>query len=246
VDLGLASQAGPSGLPDQRPPTNIDNASRSERLAADAQLVSELAAVGFAGPPYAVFEEELVNYAYPVMMAMVRSGMIFTKCGQRGIRLPRWRLTPQDIEELVNDTLARTLPVFRQKALVEGGWRAAGGTVLTSSFVNFLPYQFANAVREWHKNQEQEDTERYEDVSEILTSPALGPEALVLQREEILVGLEAIESEATRVALVLSEDGYDQDEIADILGDGATRRSVEGLLYRHRRKLSVGSEQEGR
>ena len=39
--------------------------------------------------------------------------------------------------------------------------------------------------------------------------------------------------------LVLSEDGYDQDEIAEIIGDGATRRTVEGLLHRHRQKIAA-------
>jgi DNA-directed RNA polymerase specialized sigma24 family protein len=49
-----------------------------------------------------------------------------------------------------------------------------------------------------------------------------------------------IENPKTRAALVLTEDGYEQDEIAEILG--ITRRAVEGLLRRHRRRLAAGSE----
>jgi len=41
------------------------------------------------------------------------------------------------------------------------------------------------------------------------------------------------------------EDGYYQQEIAEIIGDGATSRTVEGLLRRHREKIDAIREQEG-
>ena len=62
-------------------------------------------------------------------------------------------MTPEDREDLAVETVARALPFFRQRALVEGGWKPEGGASLSTYFVNFLPFQFANAYREWHRNQ---------------------------------------------------------------------------------------------
>lgn len=245
VEPGLAQQAGHPELPDQRPTTDTDtSAPAAERLKAEAQLVRALAAGGFAGPEYAVFEEDVADYGIASMKAMLKSGMIFIKCAQRRIMLPRWRMTPQDREELAVDTVGRALPIFRRKALVEGGWKPEGGASLKTSFVNFLPHQFANAYRAWHGDQEG-DADRYEDISERVPALDPGPEPVVLQRQEILDGLAAVEPEKTRAALVLSEDGYDQEELAEIIGDGANRRTVEGLLRRHRQKIAM-REGEGR
>jgi len=238
VEPGLAQQAGHPELPDQRPTTDTDTSAPAAELEGEAQLVGALAAGGFAGPEYAVFEEDVADYGIATMKAMLKSGLIFTKCAQKRIKLPRWRMTPQDREELAVDTVGRALPIFRRKALVEGGWKPEGGATLRTYFVNFLPHQFANAYRAWHRDQEG-DAGRYEDISERVPALDPGPEPVVLQRQEILDGLAAVELEKTRAALVLSEDGYDQEEIAEIIGDGATRRTVEGLLRRHRQKIAM-------
>jgi DNA-directed RNA polymerase specialized sigma24 family protein len=244
VEPGLAQQAGLPELPDQRPTTDTDTSASAERLEADAQLVRALAAGGFVGPEYAVFEEDVADYGIATMKAMLKSGLIFIKCAQRRLMLPRWRMTPEDHEELAVETVGRALPVFRRKALMEGGWKPAGGASLKTYFVNFLPHQFANAYRAWHRDQGG-DAVRYEDISELVPALDLGPEQVVLQRQEILSGLAAVEPEKTRAALVLSEDGYDQEEIAEIIGDGATSRTVEGLMRRHRQKIAL-REGEGR
>jgi DNA-directed RNA polymerase specialized sigma24 family protein len=244
VEPGLAQQAGLPELPDQRPTTDTDTSASAERLEADAQLVRTLAAGGFAGPEYTAFQEDVADYGIATMKAMLKSGLIFIKCAQRGLKLPRWRMTPEDHEELAVDTVGRALPVFRRKALVEGGWKPERGASLKTYFVNLLPYQFANAYRAWRGDQEG-DAVRYEDISELAPASDPGPEQVVLQQQEILDGLAAVESAKTRAALVLSEDGYDQEEIAEIIGDGATRRTVEGLLRRHREKIAT-REREGR
>jgi DNA-directed RNA polymerase specialized sigma24 family protein len=245
AEPGLAQLAGHPEPPDQRPTTDTETSEpATERLEADAQLVRALAAGGFAGPGYTAFEEDVADYGITSMRAMLRSGLIFIKCAQRKIMLPRWRMTPEDREELAVDTVGRALPVFRRKALVEGGWKPEGGASLKTSFVNFLPHQFANAYRAWHRDQEG-DAARYEDISELVPALDPGPERVVLQRQEILDGLAAVEPEKARAVLVLSEDGYDQEEIAEVIGEGATRRTVEGLLRRHRQKIAM-REGEGR
>src|SRR5260370_12912992 len=96
VEPGLAQQAGYPELPDQRPTTDTDtSAPAAERLEAEAQLVRALAAGGFAGPEYTVFEEDLADYGIASLKAMLRSRCIFIKCAQRKIKLPRWRMTPE-------------------------------------------------------------------------------------------------------------------------------------------------------
>src|SRR5215472_10584610 len=71
VEPGLAQQDGHPGLPDQRPTTDdSDAAVRAERLASDVRLVRALAAGGFTGPGYVVFEEELANYGIASRTAM--------------------------------------------------------------------------------------------------------------------------------------------------------------------------------
>lgn len=250
TEPGQERQASLPGPSDQRPPTNaistdrnIADAEADARLQADARLRDALALNNFVGPEYVLFEEDLVRYGSSVLMAELTSGLIFSKCAQKGIRLPRWRLSSQDCEELVYDTLARALPFFRRIALVEGRWRPEGGATLKTFFINFLPYQFANAYREWRKCQET-DAGQHEEALDAMPCPRPGPQDLYLQREAIRVGLGAIEPENARIALVLTEDGYDQDEIAEILG--TTRRSVEGLLHRHRKKIEAPRKQGGR
>jgi len=245
VEPGLAQQDGRPELPDQRPRTDdSDTAARAERAARDAELVRTLAAGGFAGPEYAVLEEELADYGIASMRAMLKSGWIFVKCARKGIKLPRWPMTAEDREELAVETVGRALPIFRQRILVEGAWKPEGGASLTTYFVNFLPFQFANAYREWHRNQEG-NVGWYEDIPDDTPAPEPGPEPVVLQRQQIRDGLMAIQPEKTRAALVLTEDGYDQQEIAEIIGDGTTSRSVEGLLRRHREKIVAVRAQEG-
>lgn len=49
-------------------------------------------------------------------------------------------------------------------------------------------------------------------------------------------------SERTRAALVLTDFGYTQDEIAEVLG--VTRRAVEGYLRRHRNGFANAGDEE--
>jgi DNA-directed RNA polymerase specialized sigma24 family protein len=213
------------------------------RLEADALLRDALAAQGFTGPAYGMFEEELVKYGRAVMMGLLISGEIFARCRRRGIGLAGRSLSPQDREELAEETVARALPVFRRSALVEGGWRPERGADLRSYFAGALLPHFANAYREWWSGQEK-DADCYGDVPDGVPSPDLGPEQIVMLREEVRAGLATVDSGMTRAVLVLNEDGFDQDEIAEILG--VTARSVEGLLYRSRVKIKARRGRRGR
>ena len=68
-----------------------------------------------------------------------------------------------------------------------------------------------------------------------------GPADTSVMYDEIRRGLAEIENPRTQAALVLTEDGYQQEEIAEILG--ITPRAVEGLLRRHRKRLPAQSQE---
>ncbi|MFC4535426.1 RNA polymerase sigma factor [Sphaerisporangium dianthi] len=214
-----------------------------ERLQADTELRDALARNGFTGESYAELQDRLARYAYPIVLAWIRSGFIFLKCRELGIGLaasPR-PTDEEDQAQLAIDTVAAGLPAFREKALVQGGWRPERGATLTTYFVGGLPYQFANAYRSWLKSKHQTATP--DEVPESVPCPRPGPEQIVVQRDEVREGLRTVPSPRTQLALWLTAEGYDQGEIAEILGEGTTRRAVEGMLRRHR--LSRRADHEG-
>lgn len=65
-----------------------------------------------------------------------------------------------------------------------------------------------------------------------------------MRRDEIRGGLAGIENERTRVAVILAADGYEHEEIAEILGPDVTARAVEGYLRRHRQRTAAGVNRE--
>jgi len=133
-----------------------------ERRAADQDLVRELAAGDFGGRRYQRFEEELARYGISVLRGWMHSGFIFKLLRGRG-----FPLYPNDreLEELFRDTEARedlasmtvafALPRFRERALVDGGWRYDGGASLTTYFMGACLYVFPNEFRKRRVDQKK-------------------------------------------------------------------------------------------
>lgn len=213
---------------------------RAARLRADRELRDMLAAQGFAGPAYAVFEEELAGYGYQVMMDWLRTGYIFSRCRNSGITLHSLPIPDHEIEDLALETVAEALSAFKRKGLQEAGWCSDGGASLKTYFTGALCLQFANS---WRKRLRAgcAPVSSLEMLSCDTESGEPGPAEIYLQREAIRRGLADIKSERTRVALVLATEGYQQEEIAEILGPEVTPRSVEGYLRRHRRGMTNGN-----
>jgi hypothetical protein len=122
----------------------------------DEALVAVLAEDGFAGPRYRLFELSLAQYAFPVMMTLIREGRIFRECADKGRPLPEsadlmvHMATSLEIaQQLAGTTVAEALPVFRDTAMVAGGWHAAGGASLRSYFVGACVLSFPNIYRKW-------------------------------------------------------------------------------------------------
>jgi DNA-directed RNA polymerase specialized sigma24 family protein len=216
-------------------------AEHAARLRADRELRDMLAAQHFAGPAYAVFEEDLAGYGYQVMMDWLRTGYIFNQCRNTGILLLSQPIPGHELEDLAQETVAEALGAFKQRGLREGGWCPDGGASLKTYFTRALCLQFANS---WKKRLRAAGTVALSSL-EMLPSDTEsgepGPAEISWQRDAIRRGLADIENEKTRVAVVLAADGYQHEEIAEILGPDVTPRSVEGYLRRHRQSMANGN-----
>ncbi|MEV0226754.1 hypothetical protein [Streptomyces sp. NPDC050704] len=219
------------------------------RQQADHQLLTVLAACGFAGPRYARFSEELARYGISVLQAWLYTGRIFAATAKYG-----FPLHPTDAEraelardselrqDLANMTVAQTLPRFRDEALIRGGWQPDGGLSLTSYFVGACVYLFPNEYRRHRTAQRQwnQASAAAKDRSSSLcdgaeTSPFLGRRTV----EEELRSLEP----RTREIVALHLQSYTHQEIAETL-DEPSAKAVEGVLYRWRQQVKRSGKEE--
>ncbi|MGW6060337.1 hypothetical protein [Streptomyces sp. NPDC055189] len=229
---------------------DTENARRARRLQenldrrmADERMVRMLSADGFAGPRYDRFEEELARYGISVLRGWMHSGFVFKLVALRGFDL---RPDELELEELVRDgelreelammTVARALPAFRQRALVEGGWRAEGGAGVATYFMGACAYEFPNEYRRYRR---QEKRWRRGQVSEDVTTEARSAvrcvEEAVLSNLWVLDELKSIGDPRIQAAVALTVDDFSQEEIQQLL-DAKSIRAVEGMLYRWRMK----------
>ena len=243
----MPSLTAASGTPAELDPDRDDLAASAARLQADLKLRDALVAEGFASAHYADF----ADYGHQYIRPLLATGYIFTRCREVGLVLLSLPIPRSEQEDLAQETVAEALRVFKDYGLERGGWRPNGGASLKDYFTGTLLGQFANAWRRWLKAQVVRrggqviyrglplETLPYEP-----GSPDPGPAQLCEQRDEIRRGLADIENERTRAALVLSAEGYSQEEIAEILG--VTPRAIEAYLRRHRLRVAAGSLHGGR
>jgi DNA-directed RNA polymerase specialized sigma24 family protein len=235
------------GCPPEEPVLDPESLAESAmRLQADCKLRDVLAAGAFTGPAYAVFEEELAGYGHQVMTAWLATGKIFTRCREAGLNLLSLRIPLNEREDLAQETVAEALRIFKRTGLQRGDWRPEGGASLNTYFTRALLHQFANIWRKRLRARAPFAGPSLDTLPSDTESPAPGPAEISEQRDEIRRGLAGIENDRTRAALVLAEDGYQQEEIAEILGADVTPRAVEGYLRRHRRHLAARNDEEGR
>lgn len=214
-----------------------------ERGADDEELYDELESVGFDGPKYRAFQDQLARYGVAVLCAWMYTGYIFKLASGHGFAL---RPTDQELgdlrgdpeirDELATMTVAAALPRFRKNALAGGGWRPDGGASLTTYFMGACMFVFPNEFRRWRVQQER--WRRQERSTPAVSGDPAGlvndPAAIVAGNLQVREALARAESrEAEIVALTI--DGYSQEEMAEVLGETSIR-AVEGVLYRWRAK----------
>lgn len=224
------------------------------RRMADKRTVQLLSEEGFEGPRYARFEEELVRYASSVLKGWMHSGYVFKLVAKRGFNLNpnEWELEElvcdSDLrQELADMTVALALPRFRQRALVEGGWRHEGGASITTYFMGACVYEFPNEYRRhrtderrWRLGRERDEATTAEAMTKTPSS-----ETETVGKLGVLEDLRDIDSlrERAVVALTIDPNGYTQEEIREIVGAESVK-AVEGLLYRWRKKAKRDEEGE--
>lgn len=185
------------------------------------------------GLRWGVVEDALIDYGYQRMAALLWTGYIFQRCKEHGLRLQPQPIPPDEQEDLAQDTVVAALRKFKKDLAGGGGWDPEGGANIRTFFAKGVLYEFANIWRKRLRANPISSDTTFDDLANL---PALdpGPYEMCAQRDDIRRGLADITSVRTRAALVLTVDGYDQEEIADILG--VTARAVEGYLRRQRQR----------
>lgn len=224
-----------------------------QRRAADQELRDELATHDFTGRQYGRFQEELARYGTAVLRAWMYSGYVFKLAASRG-----FALYPSDDEleelhrdsgtrdDLANMTVAVALPRFRQRALVEGGWRYDGGAALPTYFMGACLYVFPNEFRK--RRVQNEKWRRQSRPGPALTVPEADHDAdpAVQATGNIHVVNRLLDADPrARGIVALTIDGYSQEEIAELLGEPSIR-AVEGVLYRWRTREKAAEGENGK
>jgi RNA polymerase sigma-70 factor (ECF subfamily) len=211
----------------------------AEAVLAELQLTEVVKASGFSGPQWSVVEDALIDYGYQLMTKLLGTGVIFQRCSEHGLRLCSADIPPVEQDDLAQETVVEALRVFKDSFAKGKGWDPTGGANLRTFFARGLLLQFANI---WRKRLRSKPVGSEITLDELADLPAadLGPHEAFVQRDEIRRGLADVSSKRTRAALVLTADGYEQEEIADILG--VTPRAVEGYLRRHRKRAQQATE----
>ncbi|MEV4513540.1 sigma-70 family RNA polymerase sigma factor [Dactylosporangium sp. NPDC049525] len=209
-----------------------------QRRSGDEQLRARLAAVGFEGPDYDLFARELAAYGIAVCIAKLETGAIFRDCADlnRPCGAPPSNWSHQDRRTLAQDTVAEGLLLFHRKGLVEGDWKPTGGASLKTYFIGACVLRFADVYRAWQKEMIRWGLwERVAAAGAARQRPPEDPADIVAVWDRIQRGLQDLDPR-TREAIILTERGYTQSEIADLMG--LSVRGVEGLLYRHRARTT--------
>jgi hypothetical protein len=175
----------------------------------DHALYMELKNVDFDGPAWDYFAECLARYAIPIMMAWVKSGLIFQKCGEKrlGVSCGEWYICDDDVDDIVIQTVTTALDSFRARVL-RGDRRKPGGQAkITTWFINSCIYEFPNVWRTWVGQQKKN-----KKIAQVMgcEPPVFGDGPNPESREEAFAGFlkEEFEDRLISAIILLRDWGY--------------------------------------
>ncbi|TQF65297.1 sigma-70 family RNA polymerase sigma factor [Rhodococcus spelaei] len=227
-----------------------------QRRLADAALFQTLTDQQFSGPGYDRFANELAAYGLAVMKGWLCTGHIFRVVRSKGIllapteyELDLFARSAEERESLALTTVTVALTQFKKRAMADIGWKADGGASITTYFMGACAMSFPNELarvrvlnRRWSRSIETEEkNESFRPRGEALgidTGQTIGrnPANVVVGDDAVQRLLAGLKDREREVVLATLQD-YTQDEIAELLGY-KSRKAVEGVLYRTRRKHS--------
>lgn len=224
-----------------------DAAERLDRLLADAKLISHLQWSGFQGADYDWFAEELARYGLAVLRSWMFTGVIFERLKEKGYGpLPPLAASGWDADDrdgLAHLTIALALRKFRETVLIPHRWDHTKGATLKTFFIGQCLMRFPNFYRSWHLEVTERPQHRdLDDIDPGKMVDRVGVEYRAVQADELTRGLQRLPDHRTRQVLVLLAQGYQQNEIAERLG--TTRKAIEGILSRHRKRLQRNGDSD--
>lgn len=187
---------------------------------------------GYGGAEWKEFARALAEYGLPVMRAWIATGMIFTKCAEKGIavkRLARVR-DEDDANEIANDALVRALRAFKD-VLKNGRWIASKGASLKTFFIGQCLFQFPNEYRRWSREQCRPKASNdvvAEHLAANRTERARPQHLVELSREAA-----RIERDSPAAIAGVMELGYTAIEIAEVLG--LSESAIVNRVYHYRK-----------
>ena len=217
---------------------HLPEAERLKRLESDLELVNDLALAGFDGPDWEYFATELAKYGLAVIGGWMRRDLIFDRCRNRGYGVPLLErpFTPDEVEELSGETVAKALFHFRTDVLMKGKWDYRRGASLKTYFIGQCMIRFANVyrrwwgneIRQWHSDLIDPRTEKFEN----WMPPSAGPENQAVAGVVAAEAMAGVKDPRVRKAMHMTAEGRTQAEIAEALG--VTVKTVERMLANER------------
>lgn len=217
--------------------------SAADRLRMDDVLVRHFRERGLAGPQWHEFLRGLFENGLKIVIGLVRSGAMFTRCDRHGHRLRQQVIPADEAEELASEAVFEGFMYFREQGLLGKQWSAEHGQPLQEYFVNACVLAFPNVYRRW---QTRMNTWRDVDLMDSLVGldhvlTAETPEDAVLAQQAANAVFAEL-SEDSRKLLFLQDQGYSHAEIADLTR--LTPRAVEARLRRARLAARKRSEED--
>jgi DNA-directed RNA polymerase specialized sigma24 family protein len=227
----------------------LDEAASSEYelVGGDGALYDLLTDHDFAYHPLEIVSATLVQYGLPILTAWVTSGKIFGECARRGRPVDATRREREflrshreDVDDLVGETLARSLVLLRSTA-VDGQkkWSMNGGATLGTYFITGCVMSFPNVFRPWSREFRRRPDIALAGEGPIADLPSRDdPESETISDIMMRKRLAEMPSDVRKI-MELKLEGSSHVEVAARLGL-RSGRAVEGILRRYREAQTGG------
>lgn len=228
-------------------------ASLRETIRRDVERVEEMRAADFTGARYEEFADDACVYAVKFLNARLKTGEIVLVCAAGNVPVPfteedlaTFARSKADREDLAYMTVAEAFRRFTEHALRRGEWDPRRGAALNTYFVGLCVRMLRDVYRTWqgkHRSRvaEHDRVLDPDDVALALTPAGAAVDERTLDLADAVLALAEHEKGMhTRVMVLMTVEGYTQDEIADRLG--LTRKQVEGRLRRFRERARAARD----